>query len=684
MKVPIEVIKKFQVVLLLIFAGLTDNMRYIFLIAVTLVNCSVSLLIHENVVFHKTNEIYTNRARWLVTFIHDLRPYEVFIDKISHDLGKTDEIMAFFTDYYERTNLTGYVHTFNSLHEEIGILNDTYEIVRDTFVDYRSLRSQRRINKRSLLPIVGQAMSFLFGTVSDADLTHIQNSVNDLAKNQGRIIHNLEHSITILNLSRVQISENRRAIIDLVISVQKLDGEIRGVKEMFQKRFIKLEQFITNYLQFKLILDEIKQATQNAILYLDNLRTELNMLSLNHLSPSTITPKNLRTLLIDLKNKIPPHLMLAANPTSDIWHFYNTLTCTTYLEESKILVVLSIPLLDRKERYEIYKVHNLPVPLHNTTLTNQNAPDMVARYELESDALMINVDRTKYALLTSDEYLTCSSNHVTACDPKNAIYQSNLSKACVIAIFLRHTDNIKMHCRSTVILDTRLPIAKYIHSGMWVIATRRTMTFTVVCPGPIEKRSDVTIFAPLGVVQLDMTCRASNNYLSLPSYYERKVKGHIMDAMGSLLTLRNISSFSLWRNFTSNFPNLTSVEIPSDIVSLKEIPMPTFIDYMHDYDRVRLSEPSTSIWTYMSVIMGTFILIFMVAFFCCKCTRIRIVKYCQDRFARCCGERKSVVEPPIEVKGSWSSEEDEAAGRMLGGQLPSTHDPKVTIAALKK
>ena len=143
-------------------------------------------------------------------------------------------------------------------------------------------------------------MSLLFGTVSDVDLENIRRSVEDLALNQESIIHNLEQSMTILNLSRVEIAENRRAIMDLVQCVQALDDKIKELESAFYTRFSRLEQFVNTYFQFKLILEEIGQSTQNAIVYLENLRTELNMLSLNHLSPSTISPKNFRELLLDI------------------------------------------------------------------------------------------------------------------------------------------------------------------------------------------------------------------------------------------------------------------------------------------------------------------------------------------------------------------------------------------------
>ena len=79
--------------------------------------------------------------------------------------------------------------------------------------------------ERSLLP-VGQFMSFMFGTVTDADIGNIERSVIDLARNQKKIIHYLEESMTLINLSRVHISENRRSIMDLIDCFQLVDAEI--------------------------------------------------------------------------------------------------------------------------------------------------------------------------------------------------------------------------------------------------------------------------------------------------------------------------------------------------------------------------------------------------------------------------------------------------------------------------
>ena len=67
-----------------------------------------------------------------------------------------------------------------------------------------------------------------------------------------------------------------------------------------------------------------------------------------------------------------------------------------------------------------------------------------------------------------------------------------------------------------------------------------------------------------------MTCGAANDYLSLPPYYEKKVRGHIWDAWGSLPKLRNIVHFILWEKFTSNFPYLTTIEISNGLMNLRD------------------------------------------------------------------------------------------------------------------
>ena len=200
--------------------------------------------------FQKTNEVFINDAHWSVTFVHDLRPFQTLIRQIEIDLKHTVEIMSTITSYYKSSNLTRYLETFESLHVEIDLLTDMYKSVFDNFDEYQSLSVDNQRSQRSLIPLIGQLMSTLFGTVTvtDNELDNINRNIKALASNQEQIIHDLDVSLSELNLTRMQVTENRRSIMDLIIVVQKLDRKIFSLQQAFSQKFVRLEQFIHAYL----------------------------------------------------------------------------------------------------------------------------------------------------------------------------------------------------------------------------------------------------------------------------------------------------------------------------------------------------------------------------------------------------------------------------------------------------
>ena len=165
-----------------------------------------------------------------------------------------------------------------------------------------------------MIPLIGQLTSTVFGTVSENELDNINRNIKALASNQERILHNLDVSLSVLNLTRLQVTENRRSIMDLIIVVQKLDRKIFSLQHAFSQKFVRLEQFIHTYLQFQMILDEIRLMTQDAILCLENLKSELNMYSMHHLSTNTISLKYPKELLIEVETKLPNNFELPRNP----------------------------------------------------------------------------------------------------------------------------------------------------------------------------------------------------------------------------------------------------------------------------------------------------------------------------------------------------------------------------------
>ena len=572
-----------------------------FILGSLLVSHVFGLFTSENVVFQKTNEVFINDAHWSVTFVHDLRPFQNLISQIKSDLARTDEIVKTITNFYKSSNLTGYVETFESLHVEIDLLTDTYKSVYENFDEYQSLSVDIERGKRSLIPIIGQLMSTSFGTVSENELDNINRNIKALASNQQQIIHDLDVSLSVLNLTRMQVSENRRSIMDLIIVVQKLDSKLRKLEQTFEQKFVRLEQFIHTYLQFQMILDEIRLTTQDAVFYLENLKSELNMLSMHHLSTSTISPKDLKELLTDVESKLPNNFELSRSPRKDIWYFYKTLTCITYLEDNEIRIVLKIPLINTREEYEVYKIHNLPLPMHRV-LPNQT--DILLKYSLETEVLMISKDKAKFSLLSESAFQMCNSYYFQFCNPETAFYQTNVNKFCVIALFRQNAHDIKTFCKQMVVLDQNLPTTKYLSYGIWIVVTDKPLTFTLNCQSYEPKIGDIKVAPPFGIIKLNNTCKASNKYLQLPEYFGKHSHFERSDPLQVLLKLHNISQFSIWNDSKAELEKFRPINLPSHLSGLKEIPMQSFPRETRAYKTVNIDDnQNNNSWTFVAIII---------------------------------------------------------------------------------
>ena len=93
-------------------------------------------------------------------------------------------------------------NVLDQVRYEISNLELTRDFLRNEFTGFQSLRNPSltitKLNKRSILPFVGKAFSFLFGTISEDDLTSITNNIHSLSRNQNRITHVLNQSLTVI------------------------------------------------------------------------------------------------------------------------------------------------------------------------------------------------------------------------------------------------------------------------------------------------------------------------------------------------------------------------------------------------------------------------------------------------------------------------------------------------------
>ena len=96
---------------------------------------------------------------------------------------------------------------------------------------------------------------------------------------------------------------------------------------------------------------------------MEHVQLQLNILSLGHLSPSVITQRGSKDFQLEIENHLPEYLKLPYDPQGEIWKLYWIVTCTTVLDKGRYLVIVSVPLLDNMNSFEIFKIFNVPVPV---------------------------------------------------------------------------------------------------------------------------------------------------------------------------------------------------------------------------------------------------------------------------------------------------------------------------------
>ena len=120
--------------------------------------------------------------------------------------------------------------------------------------------------KRSLIPIIGKGLSYLFGIATESDLNTICSSVSRLAKSQEEIAHVVDENISVINITRVEMSENRQALNKIIWSLANLDVKLGNITQALEKEVFQVGQFVQLYLQLDSIIQAIRRSLASKFL----------------------------------------------------------------------------------------------------------------------------------------------------------------------------------------------------------------------------------------------------------------------------------------------------------------------------------------------------------------------------------------------------------------------------------
>ena len=157
------------------------------------------------------------------------------------------------------------------------------------------------------------------------------------------------------------------------------------------------------------------------------------------INPLVMPPDVLRKILEQAQEGIRSNARMPLNedPYENIW-VYNIIKITSIVLEDRLMVIMTIPLVDNSLYVNLYKVHNLPM-LHPKL-------GVQAEYELEGEYLAILV-HGMYATIpkaTDIKLYKLSQSHLCTLD--HALYSVDRINWCIYALFIKDLTKIKKNC----------------------------------------------------------------------------------------------------------------------------------------------------------------------------------------------------------------------------------------------
>ena len=331
-------------------------MKLLALVFVSLVSCTCSFM-HESTFFHKVGQFSMSRSKWLVSFVIDLGVYENFLSKLSRDINKALSLADQLVMMYHKPADDKYKGIFIDLRNELSVLERMHVDIVTSFNNYKLLREPQKRVKRGLFNFIGDIMGSLFGVLTEADVEKIQRNVRKIAQNQMDLTHILKESISVLNVTRLEVKENRQKINEIIKTIEQIEDNIVNITGQLQSQINSLEKLTVFTAQLNLIIDSIKNAISRSMYFYLHFQMQVQLITMQRLSPSTIAADDLRNLLLTIQSRLPKTISLPHDPRTKLFEYYKFLKCATLFEDNHVIITIYVPLVELTQSYEVFKAY---------------------------------------------------------------------------------------------------------------------------------------------------------------------------------------------------------------------------------------------------------------------------------------------------------------------------------------
>ena len=173
----------------------------------------------ELVIFQPVLQAYPTRHSWIITAHISLGNLECHWKLFNRQLTSTQQFLRSLDQHP-----SALTQLFSTLQLELSNIQDIYSSGESTIISaiklLQSNQPQTHIHhRRSLLPFLGDALSWLTGTATTKDIHSIKTWINQLMATQTSQHSTLVHIVSILNVTRYATQVKRHSINTLMDAV---------------------------------------------------------------------------------------------------------------------------------------------------------------------------------------------------------------------------------------------------------------------------------------------------------------------------------------------------------------------------------------------------------------------------------------------------------------------------------
>ena len=402
---------------------------------ITLITTSCTRVNGESVLFQPVLKAYPTCHSWLITTHISLGHLEWHWKSFTRQTDRTHEIIQ--TLSWQPSAPT---QLLSAQQAELTNINDIYTLYKpiiipaikhlatDPSIDVNS--NYNRHVRRSLLPFLGNALTWLTGTATTKDVNSIKKRVNQLIETYSMQQETIVHILSILNITWHVAQVNRQHISIVINRVDEMVQEVNNLYNLTTSLATSL-----SYYQLVLHIRSVLANLWDSLSYIKSVSMYIMDYNIaattGTLSPHILPIADLKKMLSHIEVSLPTTMHLPVS-SEDTLHFYRYLHTHVFITNWQIMLPIDVPIQDQTQQISIYRIFTLNTPNWNFT----------AHYKIDTKYLRITWDGTMAVEILDKQYSICKEVNGQFCSIYTPFQPLANPPFCITALYSKNATSI--------------------------------------------------------------------------------------------------------------------------------------------------------------------------------------------------------------------------------------------------